>query len=151
MSVTSTAREVLAAGTASAIGTVVANPFEVAKTRLQLQHGLALKASSSCSFKSSSSNSSVRTPKYRGSIHAIFTILKEEGIRGAYSGFTGFALYRTAMNAAKIGLFYPLKGYLVNSSNSPLYNSSQPLLVDMTAATLTGGPNATLYRIELTE
>uniref|UniRef100_A0A7S0VIY9 Uncharacterized protein n=1 Tax=Polytomella parva TaxID=51329 RepID=A0A7S0VIY9_9CHLO len=50
---------------------VIVTPFEVVKIRLQQQRGL-----------------SKETMKYKGPIHCMTTVLKEEGIRGLWSGAT---------------------------------------------------------------
>ena len=66
--------ECCCAATASGVATAIANPFEVAKTRLQLQGANAASA-----------------VRYRGSVHAVVAMLRHEGLAGAYRGFGAFA------------------------------------------------------------
>ena len=76
--------EMATASLASGLATVVANPFEIAKTRLQVQLGLP----------GSGGAGSSTTPRYTGSVHAIREIARTEGVAGLYKGFGGFAGYR---------------------------------------------------------
>ena len=104
------------AAAASGIATIVANPFEVAKTRLQLQRN--------CNdIACPAAPNSASLPRYRGSIHAIVTIGRTEGIRGWYRGVVGFAGYRIAMNGPRLGLFHPAKRLLRGRSAPPALRS----------------------------
>lgn len=77
--------EMATASLASGLATVVANPFEIAKTRLQVQLGLP---------GSGGASGSSTTPRYTGSVHAVREIARTEGVAGLYKGFGGFAGYR---------------------------------------------------------
>ena len=71
----------LAAGTTEAIGVVT--PMEVIKIRLQAQsHSLA---------------DPLEVPRYRNAAHAVYTIVREEGVRALYRGVSLTAL-RQATN-----------------------------------------------------
>lgn len=78
--------EMSTASAASGLATIVANPFEIAKTRLQVQRGLGGDSLSVFGKRSSS-------PRYTGSVHAIREIWRVEGFGGLYKGFGGFAGY----------------------------------------------------------
>jgi solute carrier family 25 protein 34/35 len=67
------------------------NPFEVVKTRLQLQGEL----------KTAS--------PYRGATHAFWTILRTEGLRGIQRGLIPGYSYQFIMNGARFGTYEPLK------------------------------------------
>ena len=60
------------------LASVATYPHEVLRTRLQNQHGGITSPSA----------------KYKGLLHAFTTVLREEGVRGLYSGF-GVNLVRT--------------------------------------------------------
>ena len=101
--------EFFVASAASGAATLLGNPFEVAKTRLQLQRNggaaVSLRAAAAAA------------PRYRHSLHAIWHIARAEGLRrGLYAGFGAFAAYRVAMNGARIGLYEPTKAALLRQS-----------------------------------
>jgi solute carrier family 25 protein 34/35 len=70
------------------------NPFEVVKTRLQLQGEL----------KTAS--------PYRGATHAFWTILRTEGLRGIQKGLIPGYGYQIIMNGTRFGAYEPLKKVL---------------------------------------
>jgi len=115
------------ASAASGLATVVANPFEIAKTRLQVQRGLG---------SSTVQAGSVGT-RYTGSINAITRIAKTEGLAGLYKGVGGFAGYRVSMNGVRLGLYHPVRRWL---KQGRLHDS--PFAVDLIAAGSTGGLGA---------
>eukprot|EP01104_Vermistella_antarctica_P002735 TRINITY_DN12950_c0_g1_i1.p1 TRINITY_DN12950_c0_g1~~TRINITY_DN12950_c0_g1_i1.p1 ORF type:complete len:325 (-),score=50.49 TRINITY_DN12950_c0_g1_i1:137-1111(-) len=68
---------------ADVVGASIWNPMDVVKQRLQLQKKMMEKGTTGTA-----------TLKYRGSIHALNTIVKEEGVSGLYRGFgAGLATY----------------------------------------------------------
>ena len=113
--------ECCCAATASGVATVIANPFEVAKTRLQLQGANAASA-----------------VRYRGSVHAVVAMLRHEGLAGAYRGFGAFAGYRVAMNGTRLGLYWPVKQRL----RARFPADRHRLAVDVAAASCTGAVGA---------
>ena len=82
-------------GSIAACGAVTfTNPFEVIKTRLQLQGELARHG----------------TPKpYTNTFAAIPIILKNEGIRGLQKGLGAAYIYQILMNGIRLGSYEPLK------------------------------------------
>jgi len=78
----------MTAGTIEAL--MIVTPFEVVKTRLQAQQN---------------SLQPGKKPKYRGPIHAVFRILKREGIGGLWKG-CGPTVFRQASNQASMFTTY---------------------------------------------
>jgi len=119
--------EMATASAASGLATIVANPFEIAKTRLQVQRGLGKETGAA----------SAGVPRYTGSIHAIRSIARLEGVAGLYKGFGGFAGYRVSMNGVRLGLYHPVRQWL---KQGPLHDS--PVAIDLVAAGSTGAAGA---------
>ena len=110
--------EFFVASAASGAATLLGNPFEVAKTRLQLQRtGGGAAASAAAAAGAAAAAAAPPAPRYRHSLHAIWHIARAEGLRrGLYAGFGAFAAYRVAMNGARIGLYEPTKAALLRQS-----------------------------------
>jgi len=72
---------------------LVTNPFEVVKTRLQLQGELALSAAK----------------PYKGVAHAFVTIIKHEGITAIQKGLFPACCYQFTMNGIRLGTFSVLQ------------------------------------------
>lgn len=86
----------LAAGVTEAVAVVT--PMEVIKIRLQAQsHSLA---------------DPLDTPKYRSAPHALFTVVKEEGIGALYRGVSLTALRQGTNQAANFTAYTELKAKL---------------------------------------
>lgn len=84
----------LGAGTTEAV--VVVTPMEVVKIRLQAQmHSLA---------------DPLETPRYRNAGHAVYTIVREEGISALYRGVTLTAVRQATNQGALILTFEGLEG-----------------------------------------
>lgn len=80
----------LAAGSSAAsCATIVSNPFEVVKTRLQLQGELG----------------NVTGKQYTNVFSSIRLILAEEGIRGVQAGLAPAIAFQIAMNGVRLGAF----------------------------------------------
>jgi len=81
------------------LGSVVAElgtfPIDTAKTRLQVQGQV--------------SNEALRELRYRGMIHAIYRISREEGIRALYNGVKPAVLRQATYGTLKIGLYQGIK------------------------------------------
>ena len=80
-------------GLASSLACLVSNPFEVCKTRLQIQGELA------------SRQTELATRKYRGFVHCFATIARTEGIRGLQSGLVSAICFQTVMNGTRLGSY----------------------------------------------
>jgi len=79
-------------GLSGACACILSNPFEVVKTRFQLQGEL-----------------STGGRAYQSMRHAFRTILKEEGIRGVQRGLLAGIGFQTLFNGVRIGLFDHVK------------------------------------------
>lgn len=84
------------AGGLAACGAVTAtHPFETVKIRLQLQGELQAK--------------DVAVKKYRGVLHGVSVIVKNEGIRGIYRGIGSAYIYQILLNGCRLGFYEPLR------------------------------------------
>jgi len=80
---------------ASCSAVTVSNPFEVVKTRLQLQGKLQRQG--------------VYLKSYRGMFHGFYMIITKEGIRGIQKGLFLAYPYTITMNGTRLGLYDSLK------------------------------------------
>lgn len=135
--------EMMLAGVASGVGTVVGNPFEVAKTRLQLQSKQAGRVAAAGvpprRPESLGGDATRQHPRLRGLLHALRHITVTEGMAGIFSGFAGFAGYRVVMNGVRLGLYVPVKAELLAA---PELRGQPKLFVDVLAAASTGAVGA---------
>lgn len=99
------ARSFVAAASATAVTTCFSNPFEVAKTRFQLQGELG--------------HSTGR--KYNSLLSSLRGMIAEEGIRGLQAGLAPAILFQVAMNGTRLGSFHT-----VQSSIEQLLLAMQP-------------------------
>ncbi|KAJ6099327.1 hypothetical protein N7467_000862 [Penicillium canescens] len=97
----------LAAGVTEAVAVV--NPMEVIKIRLQAQHH--------------SMADPLDVPKYRSAPHALFTVVKEEGLSVLYRGVSLTALRQGTNQAANFTAYTELKAALQRWQ--PEYSNSQ--------------------------
>ncbi|XP_061695696.1 kidney mitochondrial carrier protein 1-like isoform X3 [Syngnathoides biaculeatus] len=74
-------------------------PIDLAKTRLQVQGQVG--------------DSKHREIRYRGTLHAIVRIAREEGVRALYSGIAPATLRQASYGTVKIGVYQSLKRLLV--------------------------------------
>jgi len=96
----------LGAGTTEAI--LVVNPMEVVKIRLQAQqHSLA---------------DPMETPRYRNAGHAVYTIIREEGVMMLYRGVSLTALRQATNQGANFTAYQEIK---------KLCHSMQPDLIEL--------------------
>jgi solute carrier family 25 protein 34/35 len=91
MGLLSTAVPMAEAAVSSMGAVVLSNPFEVVKTRLQLQGELQ--------------RSTAANTHYRGTLHGFVTIARNEGVSALYKGFGAALAYQGVLNATRIGLF----------------------------------------------
>ncbi|OBT77039.1 hypothetical protein VF21_02962 [Pseudogymnoascus sp. 05NY08] len=84
------------AGGVAACGAVTAtHPFETVKIRMQLQGELQGKA---------------QQPKlYKGPIHGVTVIVRNEGLRGIYRGIGAAYIYQVLLNGCRLGFYEPLR------------------------------------------
>jgi len=80
---------------ASCSAVTVSNPFEVVKTRLQLQGELQRQG--------------VYVKSYRGMFHGLYMIFLNEGIRGLQKGLLLAYPYTITMNGTRLGLYDTVK------------------------------------------
>jgi len=90
------------AGGIAACGAVTAtHPFETVKIRLQLQGELQSKE--------------VAVKKYRGVLHGVSVIIKNEGLKGIYRGLGCAYIYQILLNGCRLGFYEPLRATLTSA------------------------------------
>ncbi|KAG4430792.1 hypothetical protein IFR05_013725 [Cadophora sp. M221] len=112
-----------AAGGVAGCGAVIAShPFETVKIRMQLQGELQKR--------------STQLRIYNGPIHGLKVILRDEGIRGVYSGFGAGSAYQLLLNGSRIGFYEPIRSNLTSivSTNK----SQQNFGVNIVSGALSG-------------
>ncbi|KAI9835874.1 MAG: Mitochondrial succinate-fumarate transporter [Sarea resinae] len=97
----------LAAGVTEAVAVVT--PMEVVKIRLQAQHH--------------SMADPLDVPKYRNAAHALYTVVKEEGVGALYRGVSLTALRQGSNQAVNFTAYTEFKQFLQNAQ--PEYNSKE--------------------------
>lgn len=86
-------------GICSAVAECGTFPIDTTKTRLQIQGQV--------------NDVRHRQLRYRGMLHALVRISKEEGLRALYSGIGPAILRQTTYGTVKIGIYYSLKNALM--------------------------------------
>ncbi|CAI2196641.1 18289_t:CDS:2, partial [Funneliformis geosporum] len=104
----------LIGGAAACAAVTFTNPWEVVKTRLQLQGELAR------------GNSNYVRP-YRNIFQAVYLILKHEGVRGIQKGLGPAYAYQLVMNGSRLGLYDPMRNSLVKLFNTS--STSMPISI----------------------
>eukprot|EP01089_Gocevia_fonbrunei_P017967 TRINITY_DN5989_c0_g1_i3.p1 TRINITY_DN5989_c0_g1~~TRINITY_DN5989_c0_g1_i3.p1 ORF type:complete len:292 (-),score=22.08 TRINITY_DN5989_c0_g1_i3:26-901(-) len=111
----------IAIGALASSGAVTfSNPMEVVKTRLQLQGELQKKG--------------VYSKQYRGLVHGLWTIFKNEGIRGIQKGLFLAYPYTITMNGIRLGSYDTFKRKVASITGLDQTN----VLVAITAAASSG-------------
>ncbi|KAL9101375.1 MAG: hypothetical protein Q9163_003356 [Psora crenata] len=96
-----TAGAFVAGGIAACGAVTVTHPFETVKIRLQLQGELQSKQ---------------EAPRlYRGVLHGVSVILKNEGTRGLFKGIGTAYIYQMTLNGCRLGFYEPLRKVLTTS------------------------------------
>jgi hypothetical protein len=108
----------------------VTNPIDVTKVRLQLQGELQKRAATSAPA----------TVHYRGFLHGIYTIAREEGPRGLYRGLTPSLLREGSYSTIRLGAYDPVKEML-GSGQTGL---DMPLWKKIVAGGLSGSVGAAI-------
>lgn len=84
------------AGGIAACGAVTAShPFETIKIRLQLQGELQSK--------------DIAVKKYKGVLHGVSVVAKNEGVKGLYRGIGCAYIYQILLNGCRLGFYEPLR------------------------------------------
>ena len=95
-------RSFIAGGIAACGAVTVTHSFETVKIRLQLQGELQAKQDA---------------PKlYRGVLHGISVIYRNEGLRGLLRGLSCAYIYQMTLNGCRLGFYEPIR----TSTNSPV-------------------------------
>ena len=120
-----------ASAVAACTACVFTNPFEVVKTRLQLdgEGGAATSPQAS------------RARQYRGIAHALASIARTEGLRGLQAGLVPALAYQVTMNGCRLGLYEPIQAALRESALQ--LDTSRPAAKGLCGA-LSGAVGATL-------
>ncbi|KAK7726300.1 Mitochondrial oxaloacetate carrier protein [Botryosphaeria dothidea] len=88
----------IAGGIAACGAVTVTHSFETVKIRLQLQGELQAKKDA---------------PKmYRGVLHGVATIVKNEGPKGLFRGLSCAYIYQMTLNGCRLGFYEPIRGNL---------------------------------------
>jgi len=103
----------------------IMNPVEVVKTRLQLQGELA---------------NSGAPKKYRGMVHGIIQIARDEGIAGLYKGLTPALMREGVYASIRFGCYEPLKVVLGEDATV----GGLPLYKKIIAGAIAGGIGAAI-------
>ncbi|KAG7467405.1 hypothetical protein MATL_G00153250 [Megalops atlanticus] len=93
-------------------------PIDLTKTRLQVQGQVC--------------DSKYREIRYRGMVHALVRICKEEGLRALYSGIAPAMLRQASYGTIKIGTYQSFKRLLVDSPED------ETLITNMLCGVLSG-------------
>lgn len=104
LQVFATLKKMAAAGTAASVAEVVSIPMDTTKVRLQLQ-GEAV-----------NTRAASEGPKYRGMTHAIFTIVKEEGVRSLFRGLNAGIQRQICFCGIRIGLYDTVRKFYGDTS-----------------------------------
>jgi len=104
LQVFATLKKMAAAGTAASVAEVVSIPMDTTKVRLQLQ-GEAV-----------NTKAALEGPKYRGMTHAIFTIVKEEGVRSLFRGLNAGIQRQICFCGIRIGLYDTVRKFYGDTS-----------------------------------
>jgi len=110
----------LMGGLASCCAVTISNPFEVVKTRLQLQGELQKQG--------------VYTKTYKGMFHAFGVIARHEGLRGIQKGLLLAYPYTITMNGTRLGLYPTVK----NLSSQITGFSSDSYVLGLVSGATTG-------------
>ncbi|CBN75307.1 conserved unknown protein [Ectocarpus siliculosus] len=94
----------LLAGSATSCASVLSNPMDVVKTRMQLQSELVLRKAG----QSQQTTQVYRAP-YKNALHAFYKICRDEGVRGIQAGLLPGLMYQILMNGTRLSLFAPVQ------------------------------------------
>ncbi len=125
-------QEFLLGGVSTSVACLLSNPFDVLKTRMQLQGELQSKGT--------------YTIHYRNVLHAAWTIVRVEGVLALQKGLGPALVYQFVMNGLRLGTFQTLvnMGFTRGrSSSSSSSSSSHDRRPSSTSATISSFPTPT--------
>jgi len=122
---TATLKKMAAAGTAASVAEVVSIPMDTTKVRLQLQGEHSSPGSGQL--------------KYRGMSHAIFTILKEEGVQSLFRGLNAGIQRQICFCGIRIGLYDNVRKFYGDT------NEGKPQVMVKILASITTASSAVLF------
>lgn len=109
----------IAGGLAACIAVTVTNPFELVKTRMQLQGEM------------SATNQRI----YRNPFQALGVIFKNEGVKGLQRGLVSAYVYQIGLNGSRLGFYEPIRTVL----NKAFFPESDPHKLQNVAVNVTAG------------
>jgi hypothetical protein len=92
------------------------NPLDVTRIRLQLQHSESLQVPTAQPMTASSPNKRPIQP-YRGMLHGVAKIYREEGLIGWSKGLTPSMMRELFYSTIRMGAYEPIKHSLFTESN----------------------------------
>ena len=134
-------KKIVAGGCAGALASAVANPTDLIKVRLQTD-GQFISSSSSSSTTAQNGEKILQQPRrqYRGMMHALQCIVRQEGVRGLWKGVGPTMGRATALAAAELSTYDQIKGLLLlqqqSSSSSSFFQEG--LACTVTTAAISG-------------
>ncbi|KAJ2906759.1 mitochondrial oxaloacetate transporter [Zalerion maritima] len=108
------------AGGIAACGAVTAtHPFETVKIReyTDQEHAWALTVYDnpiSMQLQGELQDKGHQPHFYRGPVHGVSVIVKNEGVRGIYRGISAAYVYQILLNGCRLGFYEPMRGTLAN-------------------------------------
>lgn len=108
------ALQILTASAAGSAASLVTNPLDLAKLRLQVQRGVAAAggAAASAAGAGSSGSSAPAPTAYRHTAHALATIVREEGPRALFRGAAARVAFHAPSTAITMTLFEQCKALI---------------------------------------
>ena len=113
-------------GVSAGLAICIVNPFDVVKSRMQMQ------------VSPSPLSPSAASPKvYKGTFQALTSIAKAEGIQGLYRGLVPAICFQVVGNSVRFGVYYAAKDYLGVGSGEKI-DSRTNLALALTAGASAG-------------
>jgi solute carrier family 25 protein 34/35 len=128
------AGSIASAATAACLAALFTNPFEVIKTRLQLDGEGKPRAAS--------------TRQYSGIVHGLRTIWRLEGLRGVQAGLSAALLYQVALNGSRLGLYEHVQRTFVAATGADPFSTPMKMLCGASAGAIGATLGSPLYLIK---
>ncbi|KJE95007.1 solute carrier family 25 member 34 [Capsaspora owczarzaki ATCC 30864] len=122
-------REYFLGGMASLMACLFSNPFEVVKTRLQLQGELLARGN--------------YVKAYNNAGHAFITIARQEGLRALQRGLSPALAYQLFMNGTRLGVFDPIRRNLIALTHEPT-SQRQLIAFNVASGAISGAIGASI-------